>query len=170
MRAPVLIAAALVALAGCGAERPPPGPPPGPAEGGYFVGREPDGLGAAVDFSARDGVLDGLRAAIARRPEGAVPMWVGAVALVNHGSTSAAAPRFIADLPGGGAVPLADPRSPRLAIPGARSLVPPAPLLIPPQGAATAYVALRGVDPARVERLRMVVRRGVGVSLAARTR
>ncbi|MEQ8833177.1 MAG: hypothetical protein RIB67_01880 [Miltoncostaeaceae bacterium] len=171
MRAPVLIAATLIALAGCGGGEPePPGGAAAPSGSGYFVGSGPDGLGAVVDFAARDGVLDDLRDAMRARPEGAPPVWVGAVALVNRGSASVAVPRFIADLPGGGAVPLADPRAPRIAIPAADDLVPPAPLLIPPQGAVTAYVALRGADPTAVRGLRMVVAPGSTVGLGARSR
>lgn len=173
MRVPVLITAVLVTLAvaaGCGGGDDPGPTPPAPAGTAHFVGTDPDGLGAVVDFAAEDPVLDALRAAVDATPGRSVPVWLGAVALVNRGSTSAAVPRFVAVLPDGGAVPLDQPRAPRLAIPGVDSLAPAGPLLIPPQGAGTVYVALRGVPPRAVDHLRMVVRRGVSVRLDARPR
>lgn len=175
--AAALAGAALVG-AGCspGASPSRAVPEPVPAGTAYFVGTGSDGIGASLDLLAEDPVVRLVDAALAARgaERGAEPS-VGVASIVNDGPLGTPVPRFIAELSGGGAVPLRDaadvlrpgdgPEARRaLARLGASAA------RVPAEGAATAYVVLEGAPAAEVASVRMVVPGAAPITLAARRR
>lgn len=178
-RAAAALAAALL-VAGCssaGAPAPPrTSPEPAPSGTGYFVGTGPGGVGASLDLRGRDPVVDMIDAALRVNadPRLEIPA-VGIASVVNEGPAGIPAPRFVAELADGTAVPL--PRAAdvlrasggplaRRALARLRRV----PARVRAEGAATFYVVLRGPTPAEVAGARMVVVRGQPISLAARRR
>ena len=178
-RAAAALAAALL-VAGCssaGAPAPPrTSPEPAPSGTGYFVGTGPGGVGASLDLRGRDPVVDMIDAALRVNadPRLEIPA-VGIASVVNEGPAGIPAPRFVAELADGTAVPLpraADVlrasgggggrrgrgRGGRGAGRGGGGVTPRRPLV------------LRGPTPAEVAGARMVVVRGQPISLAARRR
>ncbi len=173
------LAAALLA-SGCssaGTSEPPrTSPEPPPSGTGYFVGTGPDGVGASLDLLGEDPVVRMIDAALRVNadPRLEIPA-VGVASVVNEGAVGIPAPRFVAELGDGTAVPLpraADVLRPsdgplaRRALARLRSV----PVRVRAEGAATFYVVLRGPAPAEVASARMVVVRGQPITLAARRR
>jgi hypothetical protein len=173
-----LLAIPALAAAGCGGDDDagaPPAPPQDrpPAGSGYFVGTDPEGLGASIDLSGYDDVLARVRARLAAAEPGSRAeriTAVGVVSLVNTGTLPRAVPRFIAVLDGGGAVPLPAASIARDLPDRAAAALPPQPLIVPAGGSATAYVALSGAPPERLDHLKMVVAPGQVTRLPARRR
>jgi hypothetical protein len=169
-----LVAAAAMAAAGCGDGPPTAEPVPSgdPAGSGYFVGKGPDGLGAAVDFMVDDPVATLARDAIGRAAAatGEPAPAVGLASLVNDSELPSPVPSFIAVMPGGGATPVDAARGPASGLAHPARVFPSPPLFIPAEGTATVYVVLSGVSPAEVDHLKMVVRPGESVRLDAHRR
>lgn len=167
-------ALAILALAGCSARGPAPARPPAPPEPrgtGYFVGTGPDGVGASLDLFADDPVVREIDAALAARggPRADRPA-VGVASIVNDGRFGILAPRFIADLSTGGALPLRSAADALAGATGPAARLGDAPRRVPGGGAATAYVVLEGAAPEAVGSVRMVLARGGSVTLSARRR
>lgn len=173
--AAVLAAAALGTAAACGDDEPSTAGPAAtttPRGSGYFVGRSSDGVGAAVDMGAHDGYTERAAEALlsATTPDDPPLVTVGVASVVNNSARPVPVPRFIAVMEDGGAVPLTGARDPASGIPGARRIFPAPPLFVPAGGAVTLHVALRGVRPGDVRRMKMVVRAGAPVTLSAHRR
>ncbi len=170
----------VLTLGGC-ASSGPAGPPrtapePAPGGSGYFVGTGPGGIGASLDLLADDPVVQILDTAL-RAQDGRVGTVasVGVASVVNEGPFETATPRFVAELAGGGAVPLPraadvlrarDGPAARRALERLRSVA----TRVPGKGAVTTYVVLEGLSPAAVESVRMVVVAGESITLTARRR
>ncbi len=178
-RIQVAAAIALAALAlgcatACTGDAPTPRPvaTTTPKGSGYFVGRSPEGVGAAVDLQAHDRITERAAEALLDLPEpaGRPAVTVGVASVVNDGGLPVPLPRFIAVMDGGGAVPLLPARTAGLGIPGAREIFPTPPLFVPADGAATVHLVLRNVHPAEVHAVKMVVRAGEPVVLSAHRR
>lgn len=173
------LAAVVLALAGCSSAGAPgpqrAEPEPAPTGTGYFVGTGPRGVGASLDLFGEDPISRAIDAALRERDGGRTESSVGIASIVNEGTLGIAAPRFVAELAGGGAIPLRsaagvlraiDGPSGRRAIERLRAV----PTRVPAGGAATTYVVLEGAAPAAVESVRMVVVGGTPIALAARRR
>jgi hypothetical protein len=179
-RAAAALAAALAA-AGCssaGTSGPPRTAPDDtpPSGTGYFVGTGPGGVGATLDLLGEDPVTDAIDAALRVNadPRLEIPA-VGIASVVDGGRVGIPAPRFVAELADGTAVPL--PRAADVLRPQdgpearrALALLRRVPVRVKAGGAATLYVVLRGPTPAEVASARMVVVRGEPIALAARRR
>jgi hypothetical protein len=174
----VLLALACAALlAGCSGDGDPDPAPAEPAAErgtGYFVGRSPEGLGAAVDLRGNDPASRAIAAALTdpRSPE--VPVIVIA-SLVNDGARPVPTPSFVAVLFSGGAAPL-EPAGEVLAgrrdaeAARAAALLEPDRALVPAGGSAVLHLVLRGAGALEVESVRMVLVPGQPIALAARSR
>ena len=180
MRARLAALAAALLAAGCSSagtsEAPRTAPEPPPSGTGYFVGTGPDGVGGALDLLGDDPVVRAIDAAlwVNADPRRGIPA-VGIASVVNEGPVAISAPRFVADLADGTAVPL--PRAsailPASGGPLARRALArlrAVPVRVRAGSAATFYVVLRGPTPAEVASVRMVVVRGAPIILPARRR
>jgi hypothetical protein len=179
-RPAALLGARVLGLGGCsstgapGPQRAAPEPPP--TGTGYFVGTGPQGVGASLDLFGDDPVSRAIEAALRERDPGATTeSSVGIASIVNEGTLGIAAPRFVAELAGGGAIPLRSAAGVIRAVDGpagrrALGRLGAVPSRVPAGGSATTYVVLEGAAPAAVESVRMVVVGGSPVALAARRR
>lgn len=180
-----LAAAAVVALAsvvaGCagsgGAVATAPQPDPAPTGTGYFVGSGSGGIGGSLDLHGEDPVAQAIDRALVGEggPTGAVPS-VGIASVLNEGTLSIRAPRFVAVLAGDhGAVPI-EPAMDALhpgdgpAARRALRMLARVPTRVPPGGAGTFYVVLRDITAAEVGSVTMIVRAGHPITLQARRR
>jgi hypothetical protein len=174
-----LACAALLAACSGGAD-PDPGPepaePPGRRGTGYFVGRSPEGLGAAVDLRGNDPASRAVAAALVdiRRGDGRGPV-VAIASVVNDGTLPVSTPRFVAVLFSGGAAPLQPARealagrgTARAAL--AASLLEAERAVVPAGDSAVLHLVLRGAAAPEVESMRMVVVPGEPIALGARGR
>lgn len=173
------LGALALALAGCSsaASGPPrTAPEPAPTGTGYFVGTGPGGIGASLDLLGDDPVVRVIDAAL-RAQDGrpGTVASVGVASILDEGTLGIPAPRFVADLASGGAIPLraaasvlrpGDGPAARRALARLRTV----PARVPAGGAATTYVVLEGATPAAVQSVRMVVVAGQPITLTARRR
>jgi hypothetical protein len=99
---------------------------------------------------------------------------VAIASVVNDGPSPVRAPRFVAVLTSGRAVPMPDARaSLSRAVPAQRralALLGSPRARVRPGGSASRYLLLRDVDPLQVESVRMVSTVGEPISLEARRR
>ena len=171
------LAAAVLALAGCGGDGAPrettPAPPPSGT--GWFVGSR-EGIGATLDLAGDDPVSRKVtRALLAEAGPGEPPATVGIASIVNETPSGFAAPRFIAILESGRAVilvpateALRDARGP--AARTARAALEGVPERIPSEGAGLAYLVLRGARVDEVASVTMAAGPEPSITLAARRR
>lgn len=175
--ATIALAAGLAGCSGSGDGPVDTAPEPPPTGTGYFVGTGQDGVGATLDMHGSDPVALAIDAALVGRgdPAGDVPA-VGIASVVNQGPLSVPDPHFVAVLADGrGAVPIpraedvlgaAEGPAARRALRRLAAL----PTRVAAKGAATFYVILDEVPVAEVDSVRMVVRPGEPITLAARRR
>jgi len=175
------VAAFAAGMAGCsgsgGAVATTPTPEPPPTGTGYFVGSGSGGVGGSLDFHGEDPVSEAIdQALIAQAGQAGVVPSVGIASMINEGTRPVVAPRFVAVLEGdNGAIPIepakdalhpADGPAARRAL----RLLARVPTRVPPGGAATFYVVLRGITAAEVGSVKMVVLSGHPITLQARRR
>jgi hypothetical protein len=175
--AAAVLAALLLAFAGCGEGTPPPetaSPPPASGTG-YFVGSS-EGIGATLDLLGDDPVSRSVERALVAEvgPTGDIPD-VGVASIVNETPSGFDAPRFVAILESGRAViltpameALRGARGPAARL--ARARLREVPSRVPSEGAGVAYLVLRGASADEVASVSMAAGPQPSITLAARRR
>jgi hypothetical protein len=166
-----------VLAAGCGGSggTPDTAPAPPPSGTGYFVGSQ-GGIGASLDLLGEDPVSRAVdRALLAEGGPGGTLPEVGIASIVNETPAGFAQPRLVAILESGRAVILT-PAAQALrgahgpAARAARERLRVVPRRVPGEGAAVAYVVLRGASADEVASVLMAAGPEQPITLAARRR